>query len=60
MAARLLALIGLILGLILLAPAVLAGGLLGSWLGARRLGTLTLRRTLAVVLGVASAKLLSE
>ena len=44
----------------LLAPAVLAGGLLGSWLGARRLGTLTLRRTLAVVLGVASAKLLSE
>lgn len=44
----------------LLAPAVLVGGAFGSWLGARRLPPLALRRLLGVVLGVASIKLLSE
>lgn len=44
----------------LLAPAVIAGGLVGSWLGARRLGLVTLRRTLGAVLAVASIKLLSD
>ena len=44
----------------ILVPAVVAGGFFGSWLGAKRLGTLALRRTLAAVLGVASIKLLSE
>lgn len=47
-------------GVWVLAPAVIAGGILGSWLGARRLGTLALRRVLGVVLGIASVKLLSE
>ena len=47
-------------GVWILVPAVVAGGLFGSWLGARRLGTLALRRTLAAVLGIASIKLLSE
>lgn len=42
------------------APAVIAGGLLGSWLGARRLAPLVLRRLLAAVLAVASIKLLAE
>jgi uncharacterized membrane protein YfcA len=36
----------------------LAGGLLGSWLGAKRLMPLTLRRILAVVLVIAGVKLL--
>jgi uncharacterized membrane protein YfcA len=36
----------------------LVGGLFGSWLGARRLVPLTLRRLLAVVLVIAGAKLL--
>lgn len=44
----------------LLAPAVIAGGLFGSWLGAKKLGTVALRRTLGAVLAVASIKLLSE
>jgi uncharacterized protein len=43
----------------LLAPVALAGGLYGSWLGARRLATTTLRRLLGLVLVVASAKLLA-
>jgi hypothetical protein len=42
-----------------LAPVVLGGGLLGSWLGARRFDTTTLRRVLAVVLLLAAAKLVS-
>ncbi|HEX2883357.1 MAG TPA: sulfite exporter TauE/SafE family protein [Candidatus Limnocylindria bacterium] len=37
--------------------AVLAGGLIGSWLGAARFSVLSLRRALAVVLVVAAAKL---
>jgi uncharacterized membrane protein YfcA len=44
----------------LLAPAVIAGGFVGSWLGARRLGLVALRRTLGAVLAVASVKLLSD
>lgn len=44
----------------LLAPAVLVGGAFGSWLGAKRLPPIALRRLLGVVLGVASIKLLSE
>ncbi len=43
----------------ILAPAVIAGGAFGSWLGARRLTTLTLRRVLGVVLAVAAVKLLT-
>jgi hypothetical protein len=41
-----------------LTAVALAGGLLGSWLGAKRLVPLTLRRLLAVVLVVAGVKLL--
>jgi uncharacterized membrane protein YfcA len=41
-----------------LAAVALAGGLFGSWLGARRLVPLALRRVLAVVLVGAGAKLL--
>lgn len=37
--------------------AVVAGGLVGSWLGAARLSVLSLRRALAVVLMLAAAKL---
>jgi hypothetical protein len=37
--------------------AVLAGGLIGSWLGATRFSVLSLRRVLALVLVVAAAKL---
>lgn len=37
--------------------AVLAGGLIGSWLGATRFSVLNLRRALALVLVVAAAKL---
>ena len=37
--------------------AVGAGGVIGSWLGAARFSVITLRRTLAVVLVVAAAKL---
>ena len=44
----------------LLAPAVLVGGAVGSWLGAKRLPPLALRRLLGVVLGLASIKLLAE
>jgi uncharacterized membrane protein YfcA len=44
----------------LLAPVVLVGGAFGSWLGARRLPSLALRRLLGVVLGVASVKLLAD
>jgi uncharacterized membrane protein YfcA len=40
------------------ALAATAGGLLGSGLGSRRLGDLTLRRLLAVVLAVAGGKLM--
>lgn len=43
-----------------LALVVLAGGLYGSWLGARRLPPLALRRVLAVVLVTAGGKLLVE
>ncbi len=43
----------------ILAPAVIAGGLIGSWLGAKRLATLTLRRVLGIVLAVAAVKLLA-
>jgi uncharacterized protein len=42
----------------LLAPVALAGGLYGSWLGARRLAPPTLRRVLAAVLLVAGLKLI--
>jgi uncharacterized membrane protein YfcA len=38
--------------------AVLAGGMLGSWLGSRRLPTVAIRRLLAVVLMLAGAKML--
>ncbi|HEY6065835.1 MAG TPA: sulfite exporter TauE/SafE family protein, partial [Thermoanaerobaculia bacterium] len=41
-----------------LTAVALAGGLLGSWLGAKRLVPLTIRRLLAAVLVVAGAKLL--
>ena len=41
-----------------LTAVALAGGLLGSWLGAKRLVPVTLRRVLAAVLVVAGAKLL--
>jgi uncharacterized membrane protein YfcA len=37
--------------------AVAVGGLIGSWLGARRFSILSLRRALAVVLVLAAAKL---
>jgi uncharacterized protein len=40
-----------------LAAAALAGGLYGSWLGARRLPPLAIRRLLAVVLVIAGTKL---
>ena len=40
------------------APAALAGGLIGSELGSRRLAPLTMRRLLAVVLVVAGVKML--
>jgi hypothetical protein len=49
---------GLPPGTSLLAALALAGGLYGSWLGARRLVPLALRRLLGVVLLVAGAKLL--
>ena len=45
-------------GTALLAAVALAGGLYGSWLGARRLPPLAIRRVLAVVLAIAGAKLL--
>ena len=41
----------------LLAAVALAGGLFGSWLGARRLAPLAMRRLLAVVLVIAGSKL---
>ena len=41
-----------------LTAVALVGGLIGSWLGARRLVPLTLRRLLAVVLVIAGVKLL--
>lgn len=41
-----------------LTAVALAGGLLGSWLGAKRLVPMTLRRLLAAVLVIAGAKLL--
>jgi uncharacterized membrane protein YfcA len=45
-------------GTALLALVALAGGLYGSWLGARRLAPLALRRLLAAVLVIAGVKLL--
>ena len=42
----------------LLAAVALAGGLYGSWLGARRLPSVAIRRLLAVVLVIAGARLL--
>ena len=45
-------------GTALLAAVALAGGLYGSWLGARRLPPLALRRLLAAVLVIAGTKLL--
>ena len=50
---------GLVLapGLPLWIAAVLAGGLIGSWLGATRYSVLSLRRALALVLVLAAAKL---
>ena len=45
-------------GTALLAAVALAGGLYGSWLGARRLPPLALRRLLAAVLVIAGMKLL--
>jgi uncharacterized membrane protein YfcA len=45
---------------LLLALVALLGGLLGSWLGVRRLGPPTLRRVHAGVLLVSGAKLLLE
>jgi uncharacterized membrane protein YfcA len=50
---------GLVLapGLPLWIAAVLAGGIIGSWLGARRYSVLSLRRALALVLVLAAAKL---
>ena len=44
----------------LLAAVALAGGLYGSWLGAKRLPPLALRRLLAVVLLLGGAKLFFE
>lgn len=44
-------------GLVVWVPAVVAGALIGSWLGAARFSILRLRRTLAAVLVVAAAKL---
>ena len=38
--------------------AALAGGLAGSWLGARRIAPAGIKRLLAVVLAIAGAKLL--
>jgi uncharacterized membrane protein YfcA len=43
-----------------LGATAVAGGLLGSWLGAQRLGPLALRRVHAVVLLVSGAKLILE
>jgi uncharacterized membrane protein YfcA len=40
------------------AAAAIAGGLVGSWLGARRLSGPTLRRVLAVVLVIAGVKMI--
>ena len=40
------------------AAAALAGGLAGSWLGARRIAPAGIKRLLAVVLAIAGAKLL--
>ena len=55
---------GLLTGGVSLAPAlplwvaaVVAGGLIGSWIGAARFSILNLRRTLALVLVLAAAKL---
>jgi hypothetical protein len=55
---------GLLTGGVSLPPAigvwvasVAAGGLIGSWLGAERFSILNLRRVLAIVLGLAAAKL---
>lgn len=42
----------------LLAVAAVAGGLIGSWLGSRRLGSPAFRRLLGVVLVIAAAKML--
>lgn len=44
---------------VVLAPVAMAGGLLGSWLGASRLSTAALRRVLGLVLAIAGAKLLA-
>jgi uncharacterized membrane protein YfcA len=44
----------------LLAAVALGGGLFGSWLGARRLAPMALRRLLAVVLVIAGVKLVLE
>lgn len=41
------------------APAVLVGGLAGSWIGARHAAPVVLRRLLAAVLALAAAKLLA-
>jgi uncharacterized membrane protein YfcA len=38
--------------------AVIAGGLIGSWLGARRLNVIAMRRALALVLVIAGAKMI--
>jgi hypothetical protein len=43
----------------LLVVAALSGGLFGSWLGAQRLQPLALRRVLALVMVVASTKLIA-
>lgn len=43
-----------------LAPAAFVGGMIGAELGARRLGSHWVRRVLAIVLGIASGKLLLE
>jgi hypothetical protein len=40
------------------AGAVAAGGLLGAWLGSRRMAPIALRRALALVLAIASGKLI--
>jgi hypothetical protein len=42
-----------------LVVAALAGGLLGSWLGAQRFQPLALKRVLALVMVIASTKLLA-
>jgi uncharacterized membrane protein YfcA len=49
---------GLPSGLPYLVPVVVVGGLLGSWLGARRLPVRALGAVLGLVLAIASAKLL--